>query len=268
MSQPLSVRRFPLKVPLPDSKAALLLFLGRPLWSAYRNRSRRRLFMTVFGGLGAAVSYGVGTALRLLLPPADAFVLGAITSSLIFLPLSLIIGMKMWDLFITREIRSGQPLALIRYLEEEYQQDLDRIKNLPLTAAGRARRIAEREDLFIQGRESARRELLRAYRFAVSTVARSQAGFDPRGGTFDSLAKLKSKSGGYSVILCRLGQNKVAVIEALKEVNGLADREVNEALSRLPAVIRSSAPRHEALAIFEALTAAGAYVNIIGPKGN
>ena len=118
--------------------------------------------MTVFGGLGSAASYGVSAILHLLLPSAQALALGTITSSLIILPLSLIIGMKMWDIFLMREIKTGQPMSYMRYLEEEYQKDIDRIKNLPLLSAEeRAKRILEREDLFNQEREPLRRNLLK-----------------------------------------------------------------------------------------------------------
>ena len=118
--------------------------------------------MTVFGGLGSAVSYGVSAILHLLLSSPHALALGTIASSLIILPLSLIIGIKMWDIFLMREIKTGQPISHMRYLEEEYQRDIDRIKNLPLISAEeRAKRISEREDLFNQERELLRRELLK-----------------------------------------------------------------------------------------------------------
>lgn len=157
-----------------------------------RSQSRRRLFMTIFGGLGLAVSYGVNAVLHLLLPSTHALVLGTIVSSLIILPLLLIIGMKMWDLFVISEIKTGQHISHIRYLEEEYQKDIDRIKNLPLLSVEeRAKRISEREDLFNQEREPLRRDFLKDNRFAKSTVTQSQTRFDPREGTLDALAKLK-----------------------------------------------------------------------------
>ena len=130
--------------------------------SPKRSRSRRRLFMTIFGGLGSAAGYGVNAILHLLLPSTHALVLGSIGSCLIILPLSLFIGMKMWDIFLMREIRTGRPMSYMRYLEEEYQKDLDRIKNLPLlNTEEKAKRILEREDLFNQEREPLRRDLLK-----------------------------------------------------------------------------------------------------------
>ncbi len=130
-------------------------------FSPKRSQSRRRLFMTIWGGLGSAAAYGVNAILHLLLPSAHALALGSISSWLIILPLSLFIGMKVWDIFIVREIRTGQPMSYMRYLEEEYQKDIDRIKNLPLLSPEeKAQRISEREDLFNQEREPLRRDLL------------------------------------------------------------------------------------------------------------
>lgn len=129
--------------------------------SPKRNQGRRRLFITIFGGLGSAVAYSVNAILHLLLPPTHALLLGSIASSLIILPLSLFIGMKMWDIFLMREIKTGRPMSYMRYLEEEYQKDIDRIKNLPLLSAEeRAKRISEREDQFNREREPIRRGLL------------------------------------------------------------------------------------------------------------
>lgn len=159
MSQTLSERRPVPAEPATKSDEAKPSRLGHALWRAYRDPSRRRLFMNIFRGLGCAASVGVSVVLQPLFPRLHALALGAIASRII-LPLSRLIGLMLWDLLLMREIRKGQPMSKLRYLEEEYWEDITRISNLPLSAEERAKRISKREDRSNRDRESVRQKLL------------------------------------------------------------------------------------------------------------
>lgn len=75
-------------------------------------------------------------------------------------------------------------------------------------------------------------------------------------------AAVEEEKTEFDVILAAVGDNKLAVIKAVKEITGLGLKEAKDAVEAAPKAVKEGATKDEAEAIKTKLTEAGATVEI------
>ena len=81
----------------------------------------------------------------------------------------------------------------------------------------------------------------------------------PAGGAAAPAAEEKTE---FDVVLASFGDNKLGVIKAVREITGLGLKEAKELVEGAPKTVKEAVAKDEAEKIKEALTAAGATVEI------
>lgn len=93
--------------------------------------------------------------------------------------------------------------------------------------------------------------------FGVTAAAVAVAAAPAEGGT--AAAEAKSE---FDVVLTEVGANKIQVIKAVREATGLGLKEAKEIVDSAPSTVKEAMPTADAEALKEALTAAGATVEL------
>ena len=93
--------------------------------------------------------------------------------------------------------------------------------------------------------------------FGVTAAAVAVAAAPAEGGA--AVADAKSE---FDVVLTEVGANKIQVIKAVREATGLGLKEAKEIVDGAPSTVKEAMPTADAEALKEALTAAGATVEL------
>lgn len=93
--------------------------------------------------------------------------------------------------------------------------------------------------------------------FGVTAAAVAVAAAPAEGGA--AAAEAKSE---FDVVLKEVGANKIQVIKAVREATGLGLKEAKEIVDGAPSTVKEAMPTADAEALKEALTAAGATVEL------
>ena len=93
--------------------------------------------------------------------------------------------------------------------------------------------------------------------FGVTAAAVAVAAAPAEGGA--AAAEAKSD---FDVVLTDVGANKIQVIKAVREATGLGLKEAKEIVDGAPSTVKEAMPTADAEALKEALTAAGATVEL------
>ena len=93
--------------------------------------------------------------------------------------------------------------------------------------------------------------------FGVTAAAVAVAAAPAEGGA--AAAEAKSE---FDVVLTEVGANKIQVIKAVREATGLGLKEAKEIVDGVPSTVKEAMPTADAEALKEALTAAGATVEL------
>lgn len=93
--------------------------------------------------------------------------------------------------------------------------------------------------------------------FGVTAAAVAVAAAPAEGGA--AAADAKSE---FDVVLTEVGANKIQVIKAVREATGLGLKEAKEIVDGAPSTVKEAVPTADAEALKEALTAAGATVEL------
>lgn len=93
--------------------------------------------------------------------------------------------------------------------------------------------------------------------FGVTAAAVAVAAAPAEGGA--AAAEAKSE---FDVVLTEVGANKIQVIKAVREATGLGLKEAKEIVDGAPSTVKEAMPTDDAEALKEALTAAGATVEL------
>ncbi|WP_294848018.1 50S ribosomal protein L7/L12 [uncultured Eubacterium sp.] len=93
--------------------------------------------------------------------------------------------------------------------------------------------------------------------FGVTAAAVAVAAAPAEGGA--AAAEAKSE---FDVVLTEVGANKIQVIMAVREATGLGLKEAKEIVDGAPSTVKEAMPTADAEALKEALTAAGATVEL------
>ena len=93
--------------------------------------------------------------------------------------------------------------------------------------------------------------------FGVTAAAVAVAAAPAEGGA--AAAEAKSD---FDVVLTDVGANKIQVIKAVREATGLGLKEAKEVVDGAPSTVKEAMPTADAEALKEALTAAGATVEL------
>ena len=97
-------------------------------------------------------------------------------------------------------------------------------------------------------------------KFGVSASAPMMAMAAPAGGPAEGGAAAEKTS--FNVELTSAGEQKIAVIKAVKEVAGLGLKEAKDLVEKAPAVIKENVPKADAEEIKKKLEAAGGKVEL------
>ncbi len=93
--------------------------------------------------------------------------------------------------------------------------------------------------------------------FGVTAAAVAVATAPAEGGAAAADAKTE-----FDVVLTEVGANKIQVIKAVREATGLGLKEAKEIVDGAPSTVKEAMPTADAEALKEALTAAGATVEL------
>ena len=93
--------------------------------------------------------------------------------------------------------------------------------------------------------------------FGVTAAAVAVAAAPAEGGA--AAAEAKSE---FDVVLTEVGANKIQVIKGVREATGLGLKEAKEIVDGAPSTVKEAMPTADAEALKEALTAAGATVEL------
>lgn len=93
--------------------------------------------------------------------------------------------------------------------------------------------------------------------FGVTAAAVAVAAAPAEGGA--AAAEAKSE---FDVVLTEVGANKIQVIKAVREATGLGLKEAKEIVDGAPSTVKEAMPTADAETLKEALTAAGATVEL------
>ena len=93
--------------------------------------------------------------------------------------------------------------------------------------------------------------------FGVTAAAVAVAAAPAEGGA--AAAEEKTE---FDVVLTEVGANKIQVIKAVREATGLGLKEAKEIVDGAPSTVKEAMPTADAEALKEALTAAGATVEL------
>jgi large subunit ribosomal protein L7/L12 len=96
-------------------------------------------------------------------------------------------------------------------------------------------------------------------KFGVSAAAAAVAVAAPAGGGAAPAAEEQTE---FTVILAKIGENKVNVIKAVREVTGLGLKEAKDLVDGAPKPVKEAIPKAEAESIAKKLTEAGATAEI------
>ena len=96
-------------------------------------------------------------------------------------------------------------------------------------------------------------------KFGVSAAAAAVAVAAPGAGGGDAAAEEKDE---FDVVLASFGENKVAVIKAVRGVTGLGLKEAKDMVESAPATLKEAAPKGEAEEMKKTLEEAGASVEL------
>ncbi len=124
-----------------------------------RNESERMLFLAVFAAAGTIGSVGAGLLVQLIRPGPFVFVIATIVSSTILIPLSLLLGVNLWDKLRKSRALSGDEFAYSKYLKDEYDQDVRDIKALPISEAEKKGLIKNRYAKYVEEREEIQKSI-------------------------------------------------------------------------------------------------------------
>lgn len=96
-------------------------------------------------------------------------------------------------------------------------------------------------------------------KFGVSAAAAAVAVAGPAGGGEAAAAEEKDE---FDIVLNGYGDNKVAVIKAVRAATGLGLKEAKDMVEGAPATLKEAAPKAEAEELKKALEEAGAAVEL------
>lgn len=96
-------------------------------------------------------------------------------------------------------------------------------------------------------------------KFGVSAAAAAVAVAAPAGGGAAAAVEEQTE---FTVILAKIGENKVNVIKAVREVTGLGLKEAKDLVDGAPKPVKEAIPKAEAESIAKKLTEAGATAEI------
>jgi hypothetical protein len=124
-----------------------------------RNESERMLFLAVFSALGVTTSVGVGILLRVFTAIPFAIMYGTIVSSFLLIPLFLLIGINLWEKMKKTRALSGDRFDYLKYMKDEYDQDIKEIKGLSFSESEKKRLIRKRFDAYTKQRTEVRQTI-------------------------------------------------------------------------------------------------------------
>jgi hypothetical protein len=114
-----------------------------------RNESERGLVISICIAAGGIVSSIIGLAFYLAISLKAGIVSFLLASSLL-LPISALVGIYIWQLIPPLWLRTGNAFLQLRYLEYEYNEDIQRIEKLKMSDARRAPLLVERYKRYLE----------------------------------------------------------------------------------------------------------------------
>ena len=93
-----------------------------------KQESRKMLVLSAFTGIGASFSVIVGILLKEITVNADTFYYGTILSSFVLLPVSILLGLSIWDKVRTKWSVSDELVYQLNFLETEFQRNIKLVK--------------------------------------------------------------------------------------------------------------------------------------------
>jgi hypothetical protein len=143
-------------------KLSSLLSLISSLRSQSRQlseKSERRLIVAASSGTAVLLSTVVGWICYYVFHNILAFTSGTILSAGILLPLFIIAGNRIADSARDRLVTSGNIFDRMRYLDQEYRDDVQRIGQSPLSDAKKEELVADRYDKFLADTDGFREQI-------------------------------------------------------------------------------------------------------------
>jgi hypothetical protein len=117
------------------------------------------LFLAVFAALGTVGSVGVGALFQLIRPAQYIFVIATIASSTMLIPLSLLLGVNLWDRLRKSRALSGDDFAYAKYLKDEYDQEVREIQALPVAETEKKALTKQRYTQYVKDREDVKKSI-------------------------------------------------------------------------------------------------------------
>ena len=122
----------------------------------------------------------------------------------------------------------------------------------------------------IPSREELLSKLLGSLQSPITNLARVLNQIAEQGGAENCVAAAPAEGGAaaaeakseFDVVLTEVGANKIQVIKAVREATGLGLKEAKEIVDGAPSTVKEAMPTADAEALKEALTAAGATVEL------
>jgi|SRR5882724_9839676 len=124
-----------------------------------RNESERNLVLAVCSAIGGIVSSGIGFSFYILYGLKVAIASFLLASSLA-VPISVLIGIYVWELIPPLWLKSGNVFLGLKYLEHEYNRDIDRIERLPMAEAKKAPLLTERYKKYLDDSSRLKEQVL------------------------------------------------------------------------------------------------------------
>jgi len=118
--------------------------------------SDKRVFLTIFAGLGTLLSIGMGGLCQHILQSPYAFISGMSCSSFVLLPASMFLGMMIWDKWQKSRALSGDPFAFLKYLKDDYERDIQEIRDLKVTNKDKRFLMRQRYDEYVREKSMVR----------------------------------------------------------------------------------------------------------------
>lgn len=122
-----------------------------------QKESHKRVFLTIFAGLGTLLSIGIGALCQHLFESPNVFMSGLTCSSFVLLPGSIFAGMMIWDRWQKSRALSGDPFAFLKYLKDDYERDIQEIRELKIANKDKRVLVRERFDEYMQEKSTVRK---------------------------------------------------------------------------------------------------------------
>jgi hypothetical protein len=108
-----------------------------------RNAGERDLVISICAAVSTIMSTVIAAAFLIALGPKAAIVSFLMASALL-LPTSALVGTYVWELVPPLWLWTGNSFLHLKYLEYEYNRDIERIERLPMSDAKKAPLLLER----------------------------------------------------------------------------------------------------------------------------